>query len=154
MAELVVEDYCKNQNKDFTMFRFYNVTGADGLPPTNPDGLFASLIAAIDKNKFTILGDDYSTEDGTCIRDYTHVNEICHAVIRGISKSTGKIENLGHGQGHTVNEIVEIFKTVNKVDFKVEYGPRRSGDIEISVLSNVSKFIKHHYTFNELLRYK
>jgi UDP-glucose 4-epimerase len=150
--EDIVFEHCKKFNQQFTIFRFYNVTGADGINPTNPDGLFASLIAAIDKNKFTIFGDDYNTEDGTCIRDYTHVNEICHAVIRGISKSTGKIENLGHGVGTSVKQMVKIFKEVNNVDFEVKVGPRREGDLEISVLQDPSKFMRKLYTIEELLR--
>jgi len=151
-AEDIVQHFCKNSR--YTIFRFYNVIGSDGISPTNADGLYFNLIKAVDTDKFTIYGNDYNTKDGTCVRDYVHVNEICYALERAISESSTSIENLGHGQGHTVKEIVEIFKTVNNVDFKVEYGSRRSGDIETSVLSNVSKFIKHYYTFNELLRYK
>jgi len=152
--EDIVFEYCKNHKIPFTIFRFYNVTGADGINPTNPDGLFASLIAAIDSGKFTIFGDDYNTEDGTCIRDYTHVNEICHAVIRGVDKSTNRIENLGHGVGTSVRQMVDIFKEVNDADFDVEVGPRREGDLEVSVLSDPSKFMKKLYTIEDLLRVK
>jgi UDP-glucose 4-epimerase len=150
--EDVVFEYCKDNNIPFTIFRFYNVTGSDGIEPTNPDGLFASLIAATRTGKFTIFGDDYNTKDGTCVRDYTHVNEICHAVIQGISKSTDQIENLGHGVGTTVKEMVELFKEVNNSNFEVTVGPRREGDLEISVLSNPSKFMKKMYNIKELLK--
>jgi UDP-glucose 4-epimerase len=152
--EDIVFQFCREQNIPFTIFRFYNVTGSDGIEPTNPDGLFASLIAATKTGKFTIFGDDYNTKDGTCVRDYTHVNEICHAVIRGISESTDKIENLGHGVGTTVKEMVKMFKEVNDCEFEVNIGPRREGDLEISVLSNPSKFMKKMYNIDQLLMVK
>jgi UDP-glucose 4-epimerase len=150
--EDVVFEYCKNNNIPFTIFRFYNVTGSDGIEPTNPDGLFASLIAATRTGKFTIFGNDYNTRDGTCVRDYTHVNEICHAVIQGISESTNQIENLGHGVGTTVKEMVEMFKEVNNCKFDVESGLRRAGDLESSVLLNPSPFMKKLYNINQLLK--
>ena len=152
--EDIVFEYCKNNNIPFTVFRFYNVIGSDGINPTNPDGLFSSLIAATDIGKFTIFGNDYNTRDGTCVRDYSHVNEICHAVIQGISESTNQIENLGHGVGTTVKEMAEMFKTVNNCNFEIVMGPRRKGDLEISVLSNPSKFMKKLYTINQLLKFK
>ena len=152
--EDIVKQYCNESGVPFTIFRFYNVTGSDGIEPTNPDGLFASLIAATKTGKFTIFGNDYNTKDGTCVRDYTHVNEICNAVIQGIGESTNRIENLGHGVGTTVKEMVELFKTVNNVDFEVVNGPRREGDLEISVLANPSQFMEKFYNIDELLKIK
>lgn len=150
--EDIVKQYCSESGVPFTIFRFYNVTGSDGIEPTNPDGLFASLIAATKTGTFTIFGNDYNTKDGTCVRDYTHVNEICNAVIQGISESTNQIENLGHGVGTTVKEMVKLFKTVNNVDFEVVNGPRREGDLEVSVLSDPSKFMKKLYNIDRLLK--
>lgn len=150
--EDIVTQYCGESNVPFTIFRFYNVTGSDGIEPTNPDGLFASLIAATKTGKFTIFGNDYNTKDGTCVRDYTHVNEICNAVIQGINESTNQIENLGHGVGTTVKEMVELFKAVNNVEFEVVNGPRREGDLEVSVLSNPSRFMKKLYSIDQLLK--
>jgi UDP-glucose 4-epimerase len=152
MAELVVEDYCKNQNKDFTMFRFYNVTGADGLPPTNPDGLFFSLMRAEKEGVFYLYGDDYNTRDGSCIRDYTHVNEICSALVKAIDTPANGLENLGHGVGTSVKEMIDIYKQVNNCEFEIKIMPRRPGDLEISVLDNVSKYMTKTYTMNDLMR--
>lgn len=153
MEDITIQ-YCNNNSIPYTIFRFYNVTGSDGIEPTNPDGLFASLIAATKSNKFTIFGNDYNTKDGTCVRDYTHVNEICTAVIKGISKSTNQIENLGHGVGTTVKEMVELFKSVNHCEFEIINGPRREGDLESSVLSNPSRFMEKLYTIDQLLQHK
>jgi UDP-glucose 4-epimerase len=151
--EEVVFQYCKNKNLPVTVFRFYNVVGSDGIAPTNPDGLFYALINAINTGKFTIFGNDYNTIDGTCIRDYCHVNEICNALIAGISDSTNQIENLGHGVGTSVKEMIELFKAINHCEFEVAIGPRREGDIETSVLSNPSKLMKKIYAIEELLQF-
>ena len=152
MAEDIVHQYCVENKIPYTTFRFYNVVGKDGIEPTNPDGLFYSLMAAEKSGSFTLFGDDYNTSDGSCVRDYTHVNEICHAVIQGITESTNQIENLGHGVGTTVKEMIEIYKRVNNCDFNVIVGPRRSGDLEISVLDNPSNFMKKLYSIDQLLK--
>lgn len=151
-AEDVVKNFC--QGNPYTIFRFYNVIGSDGIKPTNPDGLFFNLIKAINTGKFTIYGNDYNTADGTCIRDYVHVNEICLALETALSKNSDKIENLGHGRGKSVKEIVDLFKKVNNTNFSVTYGSRRSGDIEVSVLSNVSSYMQDIYSIEDLLRYR
>jgi UDP-glucose 4-epimerase len=153
-AEEIVEQYCRENNIPYTIFRFYNVVGSDGILPTNADGLMWNLINAKTSGKFNLFGDDYNTKDGSCVRDYTHVNEICHAVIQGIDGPTNRIENLGHGVGTTVKEMVEIFKSVNDCDFETVVCPRRAGDLEASVLPDPSKYMKHLYTIEDLLKYK
>lgn len=63
-----------------------------------------------------------------------------------------RIECLGHGQARSVNQIVDTFKQVNDVDFIVKYTDRRSGDLERSVLDNVSKYMTSKYTIEEMLK--
>jgi UDP-glucose 4-epimerase len=150
--EQIVNQYCKENNIPFTIFRFYNVVGSDGISPTNPDGLMWNLIAAKDRGYFNLFGTDYSTTDGTCVRDYVHVNEICKAIIEAICSPTNAIENLGHGIGTTVQEMINIFKKVNNCNFDVINKPRRSGDLEYSVLANPSKLMKKLYTIEQLLK--
>ena len=152
-AEDVVREYCtKHKQQDYTIFRFYNVIGNDGYEPTNPDGLMYNLIKARTTKEFTIFGDDYNTSDGTCVRDYVHVNEICDALKQSIEKPSNSIECLGHGIGKTVIDIVNMFKEVNNIDFEVKVGPRRKGDIESSVLDNVSPYMHNLYYMEELLK--
>ena len=152
-AEDCVTEYCiSRQPKNYTMFRFYNVIGTSyGLMPTNPDGLMLNLMSAKEKG-FTIFGNDYDTKDGTCVRDYVHVLEICNAIRTAIEEPANGLENLGHGQGHTVKEMVEAYKKVNAVDFEVKYGPRRKGDAAVSVLDNPSRYMKHLFDFEDLLK--
>lgn len=150
-AEDIVSSICKRYNKSYTSFRFYNVLGSDGPAPTNSDGLFYNLIKAETTGSFNLYGTDYNTKDGSCVRDYVHVNEICSAMIEAIINPANGVENLGHGQGHTVKEIIEIYKKVNNVNFKINEMPRRSGDLEISVLDNPSRYMKSLYTIEQLL---
>jgi UDP-glucose 4-epimerase len=151
-AEEIVDQYCKENSIPFTIFRFYNVVGADGILPTNPDGLMWNLMNAEKTGVFNLFGDDYNTKDGSCVRDYTHVNEICYSVIEAIDGPTGQIENLGHGVGTTVKEMIEIYKRANNCDFKTIVGSRRAGDLESSVLPNPSKYMKNLYTIDDLLK--
>jgi len=152
-AEDVVKEYCTTHRPTpYTIFRFYNVIGSEGFAPTNPDGLMYNLIKARETGEFTIFGSDYKTSDGTCVRDYVHVNEICDALRSAIEKPSNQIECLGHGVGYTVKEIVNLFQKVNDLDFDVKMGPRRKGDIEVSVLENVSPYMQNLYTMEELFK--
>lgn len=151
-AEEIVDQYCREKSIPYTTFRFYNVVGTDGIPPTNHDGLMWNLIRTKETGKFNLFGNDYNTEDGTCVRDYTHVNEICHGVIQGIEGPTNKIENLGHGVGSTVLQMIDLFKKVNRCDFEVINVGRRAGDLERTVLPNPSRYMKHLYTMQDLMK--
>ena len=152
-AEDVVREYfTTHRQTPYTIFRFYNVIGSTVVPPTNQDGLMYNLLKAKDTGLFTIFGNDYDTKDGTCMRDYVHVMEICHAIEQAIENPSNKIECLGHGVGYTVREIVNLFKQINDTDFDVKYGPRRKGDLAYSVLGDVSSYMRSLYTMEELLK--
>jgi UDP-glucose 4-epimerase len=152
-SEDCVVEYCtKHKPQDYTMFRFYNVVGMDGIQPTNPDGLLSALIKAKDTGTFTIHGDDYDTPDGTCVRDYVHVYEICNALMMAIEQPANGLENLGHGVGKSVRDMVEMYKIVNQTNFDVVVGPRKKGDPAVSVLANPGSYMKHMYDFKDLLK--
>lgn len=160
-AEDVVKEYCTIHNQTpYTIFRFYNVIGSSGYAPTNPDGLMYNLMKSEYTREFTIFGDDYDTPDGTCVRDYVHVDEICEAIRTAIEDPANNTECLGHGVGYSVKEIINIFETVNDSRLYVgtdeaitiNYAPRRKGDVAVSVLDNVSKYMKNLYTIEELLK--
>lgn len=154
-AEDCVKEWCTYKNVPYTTFRFYNVIGTDGFEPTNPDGLMYNLLKAEEKGEFTIYGTDYDvSEDGTCVRDYVHVMEICEALKLAIEQPSNKIECLGHGVGYTVKEMVIMFQNINDVDFCISSGPRRKGDLPSSVLEDVSPYMKTLYTMKDLLKIK
>jgi UDP-glucose 4-epimerase len=151
VAEDIVHESC--HTSDYTIFRFYNVIGTDGIiQPTNPDGLFSNLIKAKNFGSFNLYGTDYSTHDGSPVRDYVHVNEICYAISEAIEKPANGLENLGHGKGHSVIEMITKFQEVNNCKFDVVPCQRREGDLESSVLKNVSPYMHELYTFDELMK--
>lgn len=153
-AEDVVREFCtQHRPTPYTIFRFYNVIGSTVVPPTNSDGLMWNLMKAMETKEFTIFGKDYEQSvDGTCVRDYVHVNEICDALMQAIEKPSKSVECLGHGVGYTVKEIVNLFQKVNDVEFDVIYSPRRKGDLASSVLEDVSPYMRNLYTMDELLK--
>ncbi len=138
-SERMLFDYAATK-KDFAFaaLRYFNVCGCsdsgeigeDHEPETHliPVILQAALGT---REKITIFGQDYPTADGTCIRDYIHVEDLveAHVAVAG-SLEPGKqlVYNLGIGRGYSVKEIVEAARSVVQREFKVELGPRRPGD--------------------------
>lgn len=154
-AEDCVREICTTHiPTNYTIFRFYNVIGSsNGIKPTNHDGLMFRLMQAKEYGEFTIFGSDYEeSHDGTCIRDYVHVLEICNAIKLAIETPSNSVESLGHGIGVSVKEMVELFQQTNNCSFPVKYGPRRKGDIPVSVLENVSPYMVELYNLTELLK--
>ena len=151
VAEDIVHESCHDSY--YTIFRFYNVIGTDGIiQPTNPDGLFSNLIKAEKNGSFNLFGTDYNTSDGSPIRDYVHVMEICYAIREAIEKPANGLENLGHGIGHTVKQMITKYQEVNKCKFEVVPCQRREGDLEYSVLENVSPYMYELYTLYEMMK--
>ena len=84
-------------------------------------------------NKITIYGDDYDTRDGTCIRDYIHVEDIAEAHIKAIEylkEHNGNTFNLGTSEGYTIKEICDMAKC----DYEI--GTRRESDVIVSIADN------------------
>ena len=114
--------------------------GEDHTPETHLIPVL--LLAALGKReKVTVFGTDYPTPDGTCIRDYIHVEDLCAAhivVMNALRPGDTRFYNLGIGRGYSVSEVIESAKRVTGVDFAVEYGPRRPGDPAI-LFANADK---------------
>lgn len=130
-----------------SILRYFNVAGADESGKIgeahNPEThVIPNIInAALDGNKaFKIFGDDYDTEDGTCVRDYIHVTDLSRAHILALEnmKKTNEsnIFNLGNGKGFSVKEIVDAVKKTTGIDFKVELAERRPGDPAVLIASS------------------
>ena len=139
MIELMLHDFHFAYGLRYISLRYFNAIGADqeGTIGENhhPETHLVPLcFKAIQENKpLTVYGTDYDTPDGTCIRDYCHVNDIAMAHILGLNqlelKNCSGCYNLGIGQGYSVKEVI---KTVEKVTGKrvpVQGGQRRDGDV-------------------------
>jgi len=122
----------------FVALRYFNVAGAasdgslgeDHQPETHL--IPAILQAALGRRpKLTIFGTDYPTPDGTCIRDYIHVEDLCEAhllAMQALKPGTGRCYNLGIGRGYSVKEVIDVARRVTGREIPVEIGPRRPGD--------------------------
>ena len=87
-----------------------------------------------------IHGTDYPTPDGTCVRDYIHVDDLAQAHLDALDYlergGASTVLNCGYGHGHSVREVIEAVRKASGVDFRVEEGPRRPGDPSALVASN------------------
>ena len=92
------------------------------------------------RDKLTVFGDDYDTFDGTCIRDYIHVDDLAQVHLDALvfleQKGKSEVLNCGYGHGYSVCEVLDMMKKVSGKDFKVEVGPRRHGDVAKLVANN------------------
>jgi len=123
----------------YVALRYFNVAGADseariGLAAQEPTHLISRALktALGHYGDLQVFGTDYPTPDGTCIRDYIHVEDLvdthllalCYLSRGGASQTF----NCGYGKGNSVREVVQCVKEVTGVDFKVSFVPRREGD--------------------------
>ena len=124
--------------------RYFNAAGADPEgrigESHNPETHLIPLIlktAKGERESIKIFGTDYPTPDGTCIRDYIHVDDLAEAHILALKYlldgGESDIFNCGYGHGYSVKEVIETAKRVTGVDFKVEEADRRPGDPAILV---------------------
>lgn len=131
----------------YVVLRYFNAAGAHVSGKIgedhNPETHLIPIVlqAALGKrDKVYIYGDDYPTEDGTCVRDYIHVTDLANAHILAVEmlkdKSKSGIFNLGNGKGFSVKEVIEASKKVTGVNIKAEIGPRRAGDPAVLVASS------------------
>jgi len=147
MAEQIIKDSCE----EYTIFRFYNVGGGS---PTNPEGLPLCVEKAKKTNEFTLFGDDYATKDGSCVRDYIHIDDITDAIVRAVSEPAAMTdyEPLGSGQSYTVKEYLNAYRSkYGEHLFEIKVGERRSGDLPISEVPFVSKFMTPTKTLEEIV---
>jgi UDP-glucose 4-epimerase len=131
----------------YVALRYFNVAGAraDGLigEDHNPETHLTPVIleAALGKRpEVTVFGEDYDTADGTCIRDYIHVEDLIAAHLLALkylqNGGESNFFNLGSSQGFSVKEMIETAKAVTGIDIPVKIGPRRAGDPSVLIASS------------------
>ena len=175
MSERVIRDTAAARDDfDYVILRYFNVAGADVRPgkaatpqvrghnrdfsprigQSFPNATHLIKVAAQavvgTRDKLHVFGEDYATPDGTCIRDYIHVDDLAAAHLRALeylnaeqaSRTAGRenvqpnIFNVGYGHGFSVDEVIGTMKAVSGVDFTVEKAPRRAGDPALLVSDN------------------
>ncbi len=139
MVEHVLHDVSVANNFRYISLRYFNVAGADPhsrIGQARKDAthlITVSLRTALGKkDHLDIFGTDYPTPDGTCIRDYIHVDDLSDAHIFALeyltSGGSSRIYNCGYGHGYSVKEVVDKVKYVTGIDFTVRNANRRPGD--------------------------
>lgn len=135
LAEELIKSYTKLFGIKAIIFRFFNVAGGRDTNPV-PHHLIPILIQ---KKNWFIYGNDYQTPDGTCIRDYIHVDDITDAFLLSINISSDyEIFNLGSGMGYSVKEIMRETKIITKRNPEIKISQRRPGDVDMLV-ANIDK---------------
>jgi len=131
----------------YVSLRYFNAAGADPEgeigeahdPETHLIPIVLQTALGI-RDKIYIFGDDYPTRDGSCIRDYIHVNDLAAAHVLAVEAlADGKessIYNLGNGEGYSVKEVINTVKEVTGRDFEVKVSERRAGDPAVLIASS------------------
>lgn len=147
MVERILADAHRAYGLRSVALRYFNAAGADPSgeigeshqPETHliPNVLRATMGLGAD---LKVFGDDYDTRDGTCVRDYVHVNDLAAAHLQALSFMQGHdgahVFNLGNGQGFTVLQVIEAAGRITGLDIPFERAPRRPGDPAVLVASS------------------
>ncbi|MDD3844718.1 MAG: UDP-glucose 4-epimerase GalE [Syntrophorhabdaceae bacterium] len=139
MVERVLQDMAAGGDFRYIALRYFNVAGADreariGQAYREATHLITRALqtARGDQRKLLVFGTDYPTADGTCVRDYIHVEDLAAAHLLALTYlgETGlsDVMNCGYGHGFSVLDVVRAAKAVTGVDFPVEFAGRRPGD--------------------------
>ncbi|MCE3037090.1 UDP-glucose 4-epimerase GalE [Helicobacter sp. faydin-H20] len=145
MSEFILKDSSKIYNFNYVILRYFNVAGANmdndflhshALGQRSKNAIHLIKIAlecAVGKReKMGIYGINYDTKDGTCIRDYIHINDLASAHLSAyqylLQNKQSNIFNVGYSKGYSVKEVIDKVKEVTKQDFLVEILGNRAGD--------------------------
>lgn len=166
-AEFLIQSWAKTFNCQYVIFRYFNVAGAHKSGKIGVKGktlthlLPLVITSALDLSKtFYIFGNDYQTKDGTCIRDFVHVNDLVNAHVLGMEWSLknqkSDIFNLGTSNGFSVKEVLDQTIQTLKIDINYQVGPRRAGD-PAKLFSNNEKATtilkwKPSYSLEEIIK--
>ena len=154
ICENILKKFCDNNpNFNNITLRYFNPIGAhsSGLigefPLGKPENLvpFLTQTAIGKRDQLIVFGDDYNTPDGTCIRDYIHIEDLADVHVSCLEYSIQKknkknyeFYNVGTGEGLSVLELINLFEKVNNVKVNYKIGKRRKGDVIIA-FADVSK---------------
>ncbi|RCK51258.1 UDP-glucose 4-epimerase [Thalassospira profundimaris] len=139
MTEKMLQDAAVAYDLRFVALRYFNVAGADpqgraGQTSRKATHLIkiASQAASGVRSHLDVYGDDYPTEDGTCVRDYIHVSDLANAHVLALEYlekgGESDVMNCGYGRGFSVYEVIDAVKRVSGNDFTVNLAERRAGD--------------------------
>jgi UDP-glucose 4-epimerase len=146
MIDWMLQSYHRAYGLNFVSFRYFNACGADPLVRHGQAPGATHIIARVlecmrDLRPFTLYGNQYSTEDGTCVRDYIHVADLADAHVTAVaSRIPVGIYNLGTDTGTSNAEVIDTAKTITGQSIEVNIGEPREGDPAI-LTADAGKFV-------------
>jgi UDP-glucose 4-epimerase len=155
-SKVAAEDVIKEKALGHTIFRFFNVSGTDGIHRQLGKATHlirvAAMVAAGKLPNIEIYGNDYSTRDGTCIRDYIHVVDLSSAIVNAVENGpiNSPYECLGSNHGWTVLEVLDVMELVTGKKINKINAARRSGDAVASVVDRLSSLCKLTKTIEDM----
>lgn len=161
MCEQMLEQISHIYNMKMTFFRYFNVAGAwDDIGDHLSTGHIIPRLckAKYEQVPFALYGDRYPTKDGTCVRDYVHVRDICRAHLHVLNNQHTRIEtyNLGNGTGYSNKQIVDTLTRIAPGRIEVQVNPARKGDPAILVADNrkfvVETLFKYEHNLEDMAR--
>lgn len=163
IVDMMLESYHRAYGINYASFRYFNACGADpkkrhGQAPGATHIIARVLEAIRDNQEFTLYGDDYPTDDGTCVRDYVHVDDIARAHSLAIYHDVPPgVYNLGSNAGTSNQEIIAAAERITGKKLTVNIGHRREGDPP-QLTASSAKFDMvagawRHYTLDDMIRH-
>jgi len=131
----------------FVSLRYFNAAGAHDSGKIgedhNPESHLVPIVLQValgQREYISVFGDDYATEDGTCIRDYIHVGDLADAHILALERlrkgGESAIYNLGNGSGYSVKQVIEVSRAVTGHPIPAKFEARRAGDPAVLIASS------------------
>jgi len=146
MTDWMLTSYKQAYGLDFVSFRYFNACGADsqgrhGQAPGATHIIARVLESVKNGTDFTLYGTNYPTDDGTCVRDYIHVEDLANAHIVAIDKDIpSDIYNLGTNAGNSNLAVIQLAAQITKTSIPVVHGPKREGDPAV-LTADAGKFM-------------
>lgn len=143
MIEWLLSSYQRAYGFDYVSFRYFNACGADPKHRHGQEPRATHIIARVleslrDNTEFNLYGTDYNTADGTCVRDYIHVDDLARAHVLAIDKKyAGGAYNLGTGHGHSNREIMHIAERITGRTLWTQEQAARPGDPAVLTAESV-----------------
>lgn len=163
MIDMMLKSYHRAYGLDYVSFRYFNACGADpqgrhGQEPGGTHLIAKFLEAARDETTFEVYGMDYHTADGTCVRDYVHVEDIARAHALALHhKIPAGVYNLGSNQGTSVHEVILRATEITGKHPNIHIGPARPGD-PAKLTATAAKFdlvagAWRHYNLDDMIKH-
>jgi UDP-glucose 4-epimerase len=157
-SKVCAEDVIREKTQDYTIFRFFNVSGTNGqgrqLGPATHLIRVAAEVVTGRRSCLDIYGDDYDTRDGTCIRDYVHVMDLADAICAAVDRGPARTpwECIGSNHGYSVLEVIDIMREVSGHRLPTRVVARRVGDAMVSVVDQLSDLVTLRRSVHDMCR--